>query len=160
MWGEPPLHRGRLSPAHNARFSKPAAVAESAFVAVDPAQLVEMLCVEERIVAPDNTVAFGRLRLQLPKSPIRRHFVKAAVKVRQYPLWAHWVFHEPRPSRATPLKAPLSKAAHSAGKPREPLRRKTERTNDVLPKRDNLIGNLDGGEEGRKGRGRTGWRCL
>ncbi|MER9139340.1 hypothetical protein NKI20_24335 [Mesorhizobium sp. M0830] len=54
-------------PAHNARFSK-------------------LLCIEvERIVDRDNTTVFGRLRLQLPPSPIRHHFVKATVKVRQYP---------------------------------------------------------------------------
>jgi len=84
-------------PAHNARFAKPAAVAESAFVAVDPAQLAEILCVEvERVVARDNTVQFGKLRLQLPQSPHRHHFVKANVRVRQYPDGCLAVFHGPR----------------------------------------------------------------
>ncbi|WP_292571531.1 hypothetical protein [Mesorhizobium sp.] len=59
-------------PAHNARFARPAAVQDSAFVAADPAVLAEILCIqEERVVARDNTVAFARLRLQLPQSPIR-----------------------------------------------------------------------------------------
>src|SRR6266545_3030884 len=84
-------------PAHNARFAKPAAVEDSAFVAADPAQLAEILCIEEeRVVGNDNTVAFGRLRLQLPPSPIRHHFVKAKVKVRRYPDGDLAVFHGPR----------------------------------------------------------------
>jgi len=50
-------------PAHNARFARPAAVQDSAFVAADPAALAEILCLqEERVVARDNTVAFARLR--------------------------------------------------------------------------------------------------
>jgi transposase len=46
-------------PAHNARFAKPPALAESAFVALrDPAAVVDILCIEEeRVVARDNTVA-------------------------------------------------------------------------------------------------------
>ena len=43
---------GVYLPVHNARFATPAAVAERAFVAADPAQLAEILCIEEeRIVA-------------------------------------------------------------------------------------------------------------
>jgi hypothetical protein len=84
-------------PAHNARFAKPPEIAESAFVAVDPALLAEILCVEEdRVVARDNTVSWGRLVLQLPETPLRRHYVKARVKVRQYPDGALAVFHGPR----------------------------------------------------------------
>lgn len=84
-------------PAHNARFAKPPAVAERAFVAADPAQLAEILCVEEeRVVGNDNTVVFGHLRLQLPPSPIRHHFVKARVRVRRYPDGTIAVFHGPR----------------------------------------------------------------
>jgi transposase len=85
-------------PAHNARFAKPPAIAESAFVAVrDQAGLADILCVEEeRVVARDNTVAYEGLRLQLPQSPARAHYVKARVKVRQYPDGALAVFHGPR----------------------------------------------------------------
>ena len=85
-------------PAHNARFAKPPALADSAFVAVrDPAGLVDILCVEEeRVVARDNTVAYEGLRLQLPQSPARAHYVKARVKVRRYPDGALAVFHGPR----------------------------------------------------------------
>jgi len=89
--------RDRYLPAHNARFAKPAAVAETAFVAADAAVLAETLCVqEERVVGRDNTVSFGRLKLQLPESPLRHHFVKARVGVRQYPDGALAVFHGPR----------------------------------------------------------------
>lgn len=85
-------------PAHNARFAREPALAQSAFVAADPAVLREVLCVqEERIVARDNTVSFGRLKLQLPKSPLRAHYVKARVRVHQYPQGGLAVFHGPRP---------------------------------------------------------------
>ena len=84
-------------PAHNARFARPPAVAESAFVGADPAQLAEILCIEEdRVVGRDNTVVFGKLRLQLPPSPIRHHYVKAKVKVRRYDDGSIAVFLGPR----------------------------------------------------------------
>lgn len=84
-------------PAHNARFAKPPEIAESAFVAADRVQLVETLCIEEeRVVARDNTVAYARLRLQLPESRVRAHYVKARVKVRHYPDDTLAVFHGPR----------------------------------------------------------------
>jgi transposase len=85
-------------PVHNARFAKPAELAETAFVALaDPTSLVEILCIEdERIVARDNTVGYAGRQLQLPQSPARAHFVKARVKVRQYPDGSLAVFHGPR----------------------------------------------------------------
>ena len=85
-------------PAHNARFGRPAAVAENAFVKIaDPAVLTETLCVqEERVVDRANTVSWGRRRLQLPESPLRAHFVKARVRVHEYPDGALAVFHGPR----------------------------------------------------------------
>lgn len=84
-------------PEHNARFARPPEIAESAFVAVDPMLLSEVLCIEEeRVVARDNTVAYERLRLQLPESRVRAHYVKARVKVRHYPDGTLAVFHGPR----------------------------------------------------------------
>lgn len=85
-------------PAHNARFAKPAALADSGFVAVrDRQQLIETLCIEEdRIVARDNTVSYGRLKLQLPESRLRPHYVKARVKVHEYPDGTLAVLHGPR----------------------------------------------------------------
>jgi hypothetical protein len=90
-------------PVHNARFAKPPAIAESAFVPVhDPDALADILCVEEtRTVARDNTVSYGRLTLQLPSSPQRPHYVRAQVKVHEYPDGAMAVFlgHADRPLR-------------------------------------------------------------
>jgi transposase len=84
-------------PAHNARFATPAALAETAFVAADPARLADALCIEEeRVVARDNTVAYDSRRLQLPASKARAHYVKARVKVREYPDGSLAVFHGPR----------------------------------------------------------------
>jgi len=84
-------------PRHNARFAKPAALPESAFVAADPALLRETLCSEqERVVGRDNTVAYEGLKLQLPESRVRAHYVKARVKVRGYPDDSLAVFHGPR----------------------------------------------------------------
>ena len=85
-------------PEHNARFAKPAALPEVAFVSIaDQSVLAEALCVhEERVVARDNTVSFGGLKLQLPESPLRHHFVKARVRVHHYPDGALAVFHGPR----------------------------------------------------------------
>jgi transposase len=84
-------------PAHNGRFARPPEIPESGFVAADPAQLGEILCEEDqRVVGRDNTVGFGGLRLQLPESRLRHHYVKAIVKVRQYPNGTLAVFHGPR----------------------------------------------------------------
>jgi hypothetical protein len=84
-------------PEHNARFVKPAALEENAFVAADPTLLAETLCIEEeRVVARDNTVAYDNRRLQLPASRARAHYVKARVKVREYPDGTLAVFHGPR----------------------------------------------------------------
>jgi hypothetical protein len=82
---------------HNARFARPAAVAEKAFVAVDPALLRETLCIEEeRVVGRDNTVRYEGLKLQLPESRVRAHYVKARVKVREYPDGSLAILHGPR----------------------------------------------------------------
>jgi len=84
-------------PAHNARFAVKAEQEGSAFVAIPGVDLNEILCVqEERQVGQDNTVAFHRLRLQIPPSPLRPHFVKSTVKVRQYHNGTHAIFHGPR----------------------------------------------------------------
>ena len=84
-------------PAHNRRFARPAAVAQSAFVAApDRAALVEALCVqEERVVERDNTVSWRKLKLQLPDSPLRHHWVKARVRVHHYPDGRLALFHGP-----------------------------------------------------------------
>jgi len=81
-------------PAHNARFAVKAEQEGSAFVVIPGFDLAEVLCVqEEREVGNDNCVRFKTLRLQIPASPLRAHFVKAKVKVRQYPDATLAVFH-------------------------------------------------------------------
>lgn len=109
--------RDAYLPAHNARFARPAALPDSAFVAADPAQLAEILCIEhERIVGRDNTVAYDGRRLQLPESRLRHHYVKARVKLRQYPDGALALFHGPRllaryDAAGQPIEAQSLKAA-------------------------------------------------
>ncbi len=113
-------------PAHNARFARPAALPESAFVPAPRAQLCEILCLQqERIVARDNTVSFGRIRLQLPPSPLRPHYAKARVRVHQYPDGSLAVFQRTaRRSRATPPMGNRSKPRRRPQRsPRDPLRR-------------------------------------
>ena len=85
-------------PMHNDLFARPPQVEESAFVPVyDPASLADILCIEHsRVVARDNTVSYEGRSLQLPNSPARAHYVKANVKVREYPDGTLAVFHGPR----------------------------------------------------------------
>ena len=85
-------------PDHNARFAKAAALPETAFVPVaDKASLTETLCVhDERVVGRDNTVSFEGRKLQLPESPLRHHFVRARVRVHEYPDGTLAIFHGPR----------------------------------------------------------------
>ena len=96
-------------PAHNARFAIEAEQKGSAFVAIAGVDLGEILCVqEERQVGNDNCVSFNRLKLQIPASPLRAHFVKAQVKVRHYHDGTHAIFHGPRClGRYDPKGAPV-----------------------------------------------------
>lgn len=71
---------------HNAAFAIRAEQEGTAFVADRHEAWREALCVvEERTVANDNTIAWGGRRLQLPESRLRPHFVKAVVRVHEYP---------------------------------------------------------------------------
>jgi transposase len=71
---------------HNARFAITAEQEGSAFVADAMGAWREILCVqEERRVGNDNTVKWRKLSLQLPPSRLRPHFVKATVRVHEYP---------------------------------------------------------------------------
>ncbi len=84
-------------PAHNARFAVLLAGEGSAFTPIPGVDLDEILCVEEeRQVGHDNCVSYRTLKLQIPESPMRPHFVKARVKVHVYPDGSHAVFHGPR----------------------------------------------------------------
>jgi hypothetical protein len=84
-------------PAHNARFAVNPAGEGSAFTPIPGVDLDEILCVEdERQVGHDNCVSYRTLKLQIPESPMRPHFVKARVKVHLYPDGSHALFHGPR----------------------------------------------------------------
>lgn len=84
-------------PMHNRRFAVAAAEPGSAFVPWMRSDLAEILChQEERVVGNDNTVIFGKLRLQIEPSPLRAHFVKASVQVRRYADDTLAIFYGPR----------------------------------------------------------------
>jgi transposase len=83
-------------PAHNARFARPAEDSGSAFVAF-AGDLADILCVqEERVVCNDNTVRYKGRTLQIPADRHRHHYVKARVRVHEYPDATLAVFHGPR----------------------------------------------------------------
>ena len=72
--------------AFNAQFAVPAAEPGSAFVAYLGPELTDILSIQEaRQVQNDNTVRYHGLLLQIPEQSHRRHFVKASVRVHEYP---------------------------------------------------------------------------
>jgi hypothetical protein len=83
--------------AHNKQFAIDAEQEGSAFVADAMGAWREILCVQEdRTVGNDNTVKWQRLTLQLPPNRLRTHFVKATVRVHEYPdgkLAVYWGPH-------------------------------------------------------------------
>ena len=84
-------------PAYNARFAIEPAGDGSAFTPIPGVDLDEILCVqEERQVGNDNWVSYRTLKLQIPETPMRPHFVKAKVRVHVYLDGSHAVFHGPR----------------------------------------------------------------
>jgi len=83
-------------PAHNAAFAVAPAEISSAFVADRTGRVRDILCIqEERRVGNDNTVKWRRLTLQIPPNPLRRHFVRAVVRIHEYPDGRLAVFHGP-----------------------------------------------------------------
>ena len=59
--------------------------------------LDDILCVqEERVVAGDNTVRYKGRTLQIPADRHRHHYVKARVRVHEYPDTHLAIFHGPR----------------------------------------------------------------
>ena len=83
--------------AFNGQFAVTPAEQGTAFVPYVGRELADTLCVhEERIVGNDNCVRYNGLVLQIPEHAHRRHFVKATVKVHEYPDRSLAVFHGPR----------------------------------------------------------------
>jgi hypothetical protein len=84
-------------PDYNARFAVAAAEPGSAFLPYAGRLLEDVLCVqEERQVGRDNCVQWKRLALQIPPQPHRHHYVKATVRVHEYPDRRLAIFDGPR----------------------------------------------------------------
>ena len=84
-------------PAYNARFGKPAAEPGTAFVAYAGVSLAEVLCVQQdRQVGRDNCVAWLGRSLQIPVQRHRQHYVRARVRVHEYPDGRLAIFDGPR----------------------------------------------------------------
>ncbi len=84
-------------PDHNKRFALKPEEKDSAFVAWVGDGLEDVLTVqEERTVSNDNTVQYKRLSLQIPADKHRYHYVKARIRVHEYPDGTLAVFHGPR----------------------------------------------------------------
>ena len=82
---------------HNARFMVKPESEISAFTPVAGFDIADILCIhEERTVAGDNNVRYRGLKLQIPPSELRHHYVKAQVRVHHYPDDTLAIFHGPR----------------------------------------------------------------
>ena len=83
-------------PRHNACFARAAKDAGSAFVPF-AGSIEDILCIqEERVVGNDNTVRYKNRTLQIPADRHRHHYVKATVRLHEYPDSGLAIFHGPR----------------------------------------------------------------
>ncbi len=83
-------------PDYNARFAVPAAEPGSAFIPYAGRPLEDLLCIQEdRQVGRDNCVIWKGRSLQIPPQPHRHHYVKATVRVHEYPNGRLAVFDGP-----------------------------------------------------------------
>ena len=105
-------------PDHNRRFATPPELDDSAFVPLEhPGQIDDILCRRtDRTVARDNTVRYERRVLQIPATPARHHYVKATVRVHEYPDGTLALFHGPRclaryTANGEPIETPTRQAA-------------------------------------------------
>lgn len=107
----------RFLPAFNRLFSVPAREPGSAFVPYIGTDLRDILCVQEtRVVGNDNCVRYNNVILQIPADEHRCHYVKANVRVHEYPDGTLAVFHGPRclaryNAQGQQLKVKLRRAA-------------------------------------------------
>src|SRR5258708_34949700 len=82
---------------HNARCTCETTGEVSSLSPIPGDDLDEILCdEEERQVGNDNCVSYRTLKLQIPESMMRPHFVRARVKVHVYPDGSYALFHGPR----------------------------------------------------------------
>ena len=101
----------------NARFGVTPAEEGTAFVAYAGAPLADTLChQEDRQVGRDNCVSWRNKSLQIPQQAHRHHYVRATVRVHEYPDGQMAIFDGPRclarfTADATPLNPPCQEAA-------------------------------------------------
>jgi len=89
--------RESFVPAFNARFAKPSAEPGTAFVTYADPPLADVLCVQaDRQVGRDNCVLWSRRSLQIPPQLHRHHYVKATVRIHEYPDGMLAIFDGPR----------------------------------------------------------------
>lgn len=89
--------RERFVPDYNARFAHEPAEPGTAFVPYAGRPLKDVLCVQEdRQVGRDNCVAWNGRALQIPPQAHRHHYVRATVRVHEYPDGALAIFDGPR----------------------------------------------------------------
>ena len=82
---------------YNARFAVPAAEPGSAFMPYVGRPIEDVLCVQEdRVVGADNCVSYNRRSLQVPRQRHRQHYVRATVRVHEYPDRSLAIFDGPR----------------------------------------------------------------
>jgi hypothetical protein len=87
----------RFVPDYNGRFAVAAAEPGSAFVAYVGRPLAEVLCVQEnRRVGRDNCLLWRAKSLQIPPQRHRHHYVRATVRVHEYPDGRLAIFDGPR----------------------------------------------------------------
>jgi hypothetical protein len=73
-------------PDYNARFAVPAAEEGSAFLPYAGRPLEDVLCIQDyRQVGRDNCVNWNGVALQIPPQRHRHHYVRATVRVHEYP---------------------------------------------------------------------------
>jgi transposase len=76
----------QFMPDYNARFAVAAAEKGSAFIPYAGRPLEDVLCIQEdRQVGRDNCVQWNGVALQIPPQRQRHHYVKATVRVHEYP---------------------------------------------------------------------------
>jgi transposase len=152
--------------AHNAAFAIAPEAEGTAFVADPAGAWREIVCIEEeRVVGNDNTLAWGGRRLQLPASRLRPHFVKATVRVHEYPDGTVSVFLGPHrlasytaegqeiASAPTAASVPSCSAPSRRGlPPAAPGARSARRPSLTAPARDGTDGARVGTEKRASGR--------
>lgn len=87
----------RFVPDYNARFAVKAAEPGSAFIRYVGRPIEDVLCIQEdRVVGADNCVTWNRRSLQIPPQRHRQHYVRASVRVHEYPDGRLAIFDGPR----------------------------------------------------------------